>query len=159
MNCNLSCTYNKRNKIFDWNNIDKEVTDVDELFRELISYTKLESNSKTVSTGYDACYKYIGYLKNNLINDIELKKQDFKVFWDFKSNVKKLIENVFANNYVVTSPSLCNDYFKTFNKCKTLYNSVKIDYKSLLQSIELLHIQEKDIIGKVYGLRIIKYAK
>ena len=159
VNYNLLCTYNKRRKVFNWKNTGREITDVDELFQEVISYTSIADNRKIIVTGFEACYRYIEYLKDKLSNDIALKKHDFEVFWNFKSHVKALIENIFTNNYVVTSSSLCNDYLKVFKQCEMVYKNEVINFKSFLELIDTLHMQEKDILSKAYGLRVIKYAK
>lgn len=159
MNCSLLCTYNKRNKVFSWKNINKEFTDVDGLFQEILLYTRTDNNRKNIVTGYEACNRYIDHLKDKFSNDIELQKQDFEVFLGFKSHVKDIVEYIYTKNFVVTSSSLCNNYLRVFKQCKMMYDNKSIDFKKFLDLIDFLHMQEKDILSKAYGLRIIKNAK
>ena len=159
MKCDLLCTYNKHSKVFDWSNDNTDIIDIDELIQIIITYVKIHEKRRIIISGYEACCDYIDYLKENIDIDDSINKSALLLFWQFKTHVKNLVEDIFNNGYVVAANSLCNDFINAYNACEKAYNDDNTKLIDFLNLIDELHLQERDILAKIYGLRVIKYAK
>lgn len=157
MKCDLLCTYNKRSNVFDWSDNNINIVDIDELAQMIINYVKGHEKRKIIISGYEACCKYIDYLKENIKSNETVNKDLFSAFWHFKTHVKNLVEDIFNNGYVVASISICDEYFDIYTNCEKAYNDENTKLIDFLNLIDELHLQEKDKLAKIYGLRIIKH--
>lgn len=158
MKCDLLCTYNKRSEVFEWSDNNTDIVDINELIQMIINYVKANEERKIIISGYEACCEYIDNLKENIEID-NIDKKVLSVFWQFKTHVKNLVEDMFNNGYVVASISLCNDFFNAYNVCEKAYNDDNTKLIDFLNLIDELHLQERDIFAKIYGLRVIKNVR
>ena len=159
MKCNLSCAYNKRSKMFWWENIEIPIKDLDEIWYQLTFYFKVSSSRKINIFGYEACCHYLKDIKETVENNKDMDKDNLKLFLKFKEHIKNLLRDICYRGYIMTSPSICDEYINIFNKCEKEYNSSSLDMVKLIELFEQLHIEERTLIGKMYGLKIIKNAK
>lgn len=159
MKCDLLCTYNKRSKVFRWTSANTDIIDIDELVQIIINYVKTDEKRKIIISGYEACCEYINYLKENIEIDDNIDKNLLSIFWQFKTHVKNLVEDIFNNRYVVAPISLCNEFFNVYNVCEKAYNDDNTKLIDFLTLIDELHLQERDIFAKIYGLRVIKNVR
>lgn len=159
MKCDLLCTYNKRSKVFDWSDNNTDIVDIDELVQMIINYVKANEKRTIIISGYDACCEYIDNLKENIDIDDNIDKNLISPFWIFKTHVRGLVKDIFSNQYVVAPISLCNDFFNAYNACEKAYNDENTKLIDFLNFIDELHLQERDIFAKIYGLRVIKNVR
>lgn len=159
MKCNLSCTYNKRSKLFKWKYTEVSIKDLDDVWHQLTCYFEVPSKRKIIISGHEACCQYLKDIKEAVENYKIIDKDNLQSFFCFKEHIKNLLYDICYQGYIMTGPGICDEYVSLFDECEKEYHSDSINMVKLIELFERLHIEERILIGKMYGMKKIKNAK
>lgn len=150
MNCYYLCMYNKSINRFSTMMVDEVVEDDESVWHMLMIYLRKDSES-SVSYGYDACCLYVEDIQNN----IPIDKDSLSCFLNFKSYLCKQVHDLCYDGKIVTSPHICDEYVDLWKKCERSFSKCVPKDNEFIDLLNKLQIEEKELIPKMLGLRVI----